>query len=445
MLLFINKILFFINTIYILLFESLIYVFTRDYEQYIINISDKLSKINIFYIKILQALSMNNEIFTPIINEYLLKFTDKVDFTYNDYNFNHIINTISYVNNFHSDYNIDINSIYQINSGMISIVYKGKMNKKMYNNKNNTFNTESIDIVIKLLRNNIEEYINESYNNIIFLINVLNLLPYIKYFNILDILEENKSIMLLQINFKNEVENIRLFKNKNKNVDYIVVPEPYEIFTKYNKNLIVMDYINGLKLNKICKTEKEIYLLQLAKFGIKCILYDGIYHGDIHPGNILFLKENNCINDRFNGLKLGIIDYGIVGKLNNNEQEIFYNFFTLLYKNDYTELSLIILNELIMPIEIFNNLSEYKKSELINRLEKIIINTITINKTFTPKDIFLINKLLSNYNLKLSLVFSRIQMSMAISDSVSKQLHSNITYVECVNLAMNELLKSIEL
>jgi predicted unusual protein kinase regulating ubiquinone biosynthesis (AarF/ABC1/UbiB family) len=445
MLLFINKILFFINTFYILLFESLIYVFTRDYEQYIINISDKLSKINIFYIKILQALSMNNEIFTPIINEYLLKFTDKVDFTYNDYNFNHIINTISYINNYHSDYNIDINSIYQINSGMISIVYKGKMNKKMYNNKNNTFNTESIDIVIKLLRNNIEEYINESYNNIIFLINVLNLLPYIKYFNILDILEENKLIMLLQINFKNEVENIRLFKNKNKNIDYIVVPEPYEIFTKYNKNLIVMDYINGLKLNKICKTEKEIYLLQLAKFGIKSILYDGIYHGDIHPGNILFLKENNCINDRFNGLKLGIIDYGIVGKLNNNEQEIFYNFFTLLYKNDYTELSLIILNELIMPIEIFNNLSEYKKSELINRLEKIIINTITINKTFTPKDIFLINKLLSNYNLKLSLVFSRIQMSMAISDSVSKQLHSNITYVECVNLAMNELLKSIEL
>jgi predicted unusual protein kinase regulating ubiquinone biosynthesis (AarF/ABC1/UbiB family) len=440
-----NKLIFIINTIYIILFESLNYILTRDYDTYIINVANKLSKINIFYIKILQALSMNNEIFTQKTNEYLLKFTDKVDFTYDDYNFNHVINTISYINNFHSDYSVDINSIYQINSGMISIVYKAKMNKKKYDNKNNRFNTETIDIVIKLLRNNIQHYINESYDNIYFLITILNIIPYIKYFNINDILQENKAIMLSQVDFENEVENIRLFKNKNKNVDYIIIPEPYEIFTKYNKNIIVMEYINGLKLNEISENEKEIYLLQLAKFGIKCILYDGIYHGDMHPGNILFVKENSCINDRFNGLKLGIIDYGIVGKLNDTEQEIFYNFFTLLFKNDYTELSLIILNELITPFEIYNNLSNYKKTELINRLEKIIIRTITINKTFTPKDIFLINRLLSNYDLKLSKVFSRIQMSMAISDSVSKQLHSNITYVESVNLAINELLKSIEI
>ena len=52
-----------------------------------------------------------------------------------------------------------------------------------------------------------------------------------------------------------------------------------------------MDYIKGDRLVDILPEDKEIYCEILAKFSIKCIFFDGVYHGDMHQGNLIFLKN----------------------------------------------------------------------------------------------------------------------------------------------------------
>lgn len=441
------RIVFVLNTFNIIFVEYIKYLFIKDYKKFIIDITDKLSKKNVFYIKILQAISTNNELFTPEINNHLLKYTNHVEFDEKDYNINHIINTIDYINKYYTDYYIDNNNLIQINSGMISVVFKGFMNKKILKD-NGEYHFVNQDIVIKLLRTDIKNKIINSFENIEYLIKILNIIPYINYFNLTTLIQESKDSFLTQINFENEVNNIRLFKNKNKKIDYVVIPEPYEIFTKYNKNIIVMDYIEGREINKINEDEKKIYLMQLASFGIKCILYDGLYHCDIHPGNILFIdnkKYNNYENDKYNGFKIGIIDYGIIGSITEEEQLLYFNFFTLMFEKKYNELSLIILNNFIESINDINSINNDEKLYLINKLEKIIIKTFTKNKSFSPKDIYSINKLLHNFDLRLSKKFSNVLLSIGISDSVSKQLETDIKYIDCVEDSVEEIMKSIKI
>jgi predicted unusual protein kinase regulating ubiquinone biosynthesis (AarF/ABC1/UbiB family) len=434
---FINKILFLLNTFSIIFIEILKYLIINDYKTFIINIADKLSKKNVFYVKMIQAISTNNELFTTEINNCLLKYTNNVEFSEKDYDLNHILNTINFINKFYDNYNINLKTLIQINSGMISVVFKGVMNKKIIND-NDEIEYIKKDIVIKLLRNDIKNFVDKSFENIEYLIKILNFIPTVKYFNINDIIEESKQNILLQTDFNCEVNNIRLFKNKNKNIDYLVIPEPYEIFTAYNKNIIVMDYIDGREINKIGNDEKKIYLLQLAKFGIKCILYDGIFHCDMHPGNILFVNDENK-------LKLGIIDYGIINTITEDEQLLYYNFFIYMFEKKYNELSLIILNNFLYPQDKYNNLNKDKKNNIINRLERIARNAFDECKTFKPKHILKMNKLLDLYNIKLSKKFSELLFSISISDSVSKQLEYDIKYIDAIKESIEEIIKTIKI
>ena len=66
----------------------------------------------------------------------------------------------------------------------------------------------------------------------------------------------------------------------------------------------------------------------MSRFNIKSVFYDSLYHADLHSGNIIFMKEKDHqgINDI---LKIGVIDYGIIGKLTREEQNIFFTFLFL--------------------------------------------------------------------------------------------------------------------
>ena len=88
--------------------------------------------------------------------------------------------------------------------------------------------------------------------------------------------------MMEQLDFNHEVENIKDMYEKNKYIDYVVVPKVYEEYTELNNDMIVMDYIDGIKLSDVMDKDKDVYSYLLAKFGIKCVLFDRLYHGDLH-------------------------------------------------------------------------------------------------------------------------------------------------------------------
>ena len=176
-----------------------------------------------------------------------------------------------------------------------------------------------------------------------------------------------------------------------------------------------MDLLEGRKLAGLDKDERDNYSYTMALFGIKCLLFDGVYHGDLHQGNILFMgTKDNPI--------LGILDMGIMGTLSRDEQNSFYLFFYSLVRREYTDAAEAIIDALAEPSELVSALPEHDMQSLTRKLEELSKNMIEISKECGVEEVNELNKELGKYGLRLSKSFCKVQLSLAMAEGVNKGL-----------------------
>jgi ubiquinone biosynthesis protein len=410
----------FINTGRVFGTEYISYLLGRDKDTCIKNVIDKLSKSNILYVKILQGLSTNTN-FSPEILNYINKYTDSVPYTNKDIDksFMRNINDINYNNN---EELLCLTSEVPIKSGVIALIYEGMIGNQK--------------VVIKVKKNNIYNKLLQSLDEIDIFLKIISFFPYIKYLNTSNIITENRKYLLEQTDFIKEINNNENVYKNFENSEYFVIPKVYRKYTEKYPNMIVMDYINGNKINNVVNDDKEEYSKLVAKFGLQCVLKHSIYHGDLHPGNILFINENGK-------KQIGILDYGIVGKITKEEKNIFLDFLYALSieKNDRKAIELLI-NKLVEPKSIVDKLTNEEYNNLFENVRYVINKTLNTKKgssSLGPDDLYNINKILYNSNLYIRKSFSRLEIAIAISESICKELSYNNSYMDSIKESLNEL------
>ena len=143
----------------------------------------------------------------------------------------------------------------------------------------------------------------------------------------------------------------------------------------------------------------------------------------------LFIKENE-------EYKLGILDFGIMGNLSREEQNDFFLFFQTLSNNDFNAASEHIIKKLVEPPEVVESLSRKNYSILLGKLALITHKAFVIDKILGPNEIYEINTVLYSYKLKLVRSFCKLELALAISDSVSKNLSHTTSYIENMSLVV---------
>ena len=366
-------------------------------------ITKHLANLNIFILKLLQGLSTNSVLLTKKQNEILLQYTDNVPYSQDDIE----SDFIKYIDIL-SDNKIKIKDNTPIQSGAIALVYKG-----IYENK---------EIVIKVQRKNMRHKIEEAINHMYMIAKIVNYFSLVPALNLNLLIDENKEIMLNQTDFITEVENMNRMKKNCQNIDYLKIPTVYPEFTRDNNNVIVMEFIEGRKIQELADEEKDDYAFLLAKFGIFSFLYNRFYHSDLHAGNILFLKNGEQI-------QLGILDFGIMGELTKKEQSIFYEFVNSIgkKKNDLKKSANIIMNSFI------------QHSQIEKEIYILLTTKMNKNNNFNSNDLYEINKILYQYNLQLSRTFCKVILAFAISDNVCQEVSHDISYLEHLEKATNEI------
>lgn len=407
---FISNIVFLTQTFFICLEFGFLYAINYDEEIRFENFIKQLASLNIFYVKLFQSICTNNYLLNDMQIEYLLKYTDEVPFSSNEIDIS-IERSLDTTALRISD-NLEINKhgeyLYPYKSGMISLIYRGTLNGEK--------------VIIKVLRKNIKNRLRFALKRMNFLFKLIGYLPYIKTFQLNELIKENKAILMSQTNFNNEVENINKMYSNCLNTDYVKIPKVYPEYTNDNSSVIVMEFLDGCKLEELDENDKDIYCEQLAKFSVKCILYNRLYHADLHPGNILFIKENGKH-------KLGIIDFGIMGELTKNEQNYYFKLLTSIANTkNYEDVIDIFLDGLVEPREKIKELSKTRYQILRSELANILNNKQT--NYITSCDVFKINTILGKYNLFLSKNFCKVELCMAISDSVISKLSCNKSYLD---------------
>jgi ubiquinone biosynthesis protein len=130
-----------------------------------------------------------------------------------------------------------------------------------------------------------------------------------------------------ELDYTLEASHIEHFARQFLDDETVYVPKVYRDLS--TQRLLVMEFIDGIKASDLDRLKQDGYDLQeIASRGADSILKQislfGFYHADPHPGNI-FILPNNVIC---------FIDFGMMGRIGQQEREDFTDFVELLINKD---------------------------------------------------------------------------------------------------------------
>jgi len=188
-------------------------------------------------------------------------------------------------------------------------------------------------VVVKVQRPGIEKKIREDLQILGTLAELVDrYIPEIRTYNPRGVVAEFRRSMELETNFIIEANNIRRFSLNFASEPHIKIPRVYSEYT--GRRVLVLEALDGIPLSQgeaLLQegTEPEEVLRRGLRAYMKMVYGDGLFHGDLHAGNVLLLKNN----------QIGLIDFGIVGRLNRKTQSAIANLFLALAEEDYDRLA----------------------------------------------------------------------------------------------------------
>lgn len=189
------------------------------------------------------------------------------------------------------------------------------------------------DIVIKVQRPGILKQINDDLDVLYFIADLVETsVPELRVYNLTAIVDEFFKTMALETNFLIEANNIIRFKKNFENDPSIKIPKVY--LEHSNEQILVMELIKGIRLSQPQALKQDgVEPLAVAKKGMKTffkmVFQDRFFHGDLHAGNIFILPNN----------QIGLVDFGVVGRLSVKTRDSIANMFIALAQEDYDSLA----------------------------------------------------------------------------------------------------------
>ncbi|NEP50344.1 MAG: AarF/ABC1/UbiB kinase family protein, partial [Moorea sp. SIO3C2] len=194
-----------------------------------------------------------------------------------------------------------------------------------------TLRSKRKPVIVKIQRPNLAEAFKRDLDLIKVVANLLISFNFMSYLRLDEAVSELDKIFNEELDYRYEASNTRNMRKTLKQ-HKIYVPK---IYSKYSKRrVLVMEYIDGVLASDYIKVlardpvrasqwedendfdpkkAGETMFISL----LRQVFEDNLYHGDLHPGNIIFLRRS----------KVAFIDMGSVGSL-DRELRVTYNEYT---------------------------------------------------------------------------------------------------------------------
>lgn len=129
-----------------------------------------------------------------------------------------------------------------------------------------------------------------------------------------DVIEELRFILLNELDYNKEFQNLVTIRENLRKYRHIVIPEPIKEYS--SGKVLTMDYIDGKKITSVSKlkqieTDFTPMIDDLVEAYMQQIIVDGFAHADPHPGNIHLTKDD----------RIALMDLGMVAKFSPKLQE----------------------------------------------------------------------------------------------------------------------------
>lgn len=217
------------------------------------------------------------------------------------------------------------------------------------------------EVAIKIQRPNIKHTIETDLDILFHLGRLIeNRTKWGKNYRIHEVIDEFSTSLRNELDYLMEGRNADNIRKQFIDDPTIHIPKIY--WDQTSKRILTMEMVHGIKVTHIEQLEMDGYDLPLIADRIANSLFSqvldhGLFHGDPHPGNI-FIMPGNVVS---------FLDFGLVGRLNDDMKHHFASLVIAVGKNSTDEMI-----EVFEAMDLLDNVENMKG--LHRDLEKLFTN-----------------------------------------------------------------------
>jgi ubiquinone biosynthesis protein len=142
-----------------------------------------------------------------------------------------------------------------------------------------------------------------------------------------------------ETDFRVEASNMDRFQENFSESSVVIIPEVFRTFS--TQDVLTLQFLDGVKISRAREAGCDMRLVGRRYLGssFQMLLEDGYFHGDLHPGNVLVLPGN----------RLGLLDFGMVGRLTQEMRENLVGMFFAINRRDFRTMARIYWELAIKP------------------------------------------------------------------------------------------------
>jgi ubiquinone biosynthesis protein len=170
-------------------------------------------------------------------------------------------------------------------------------------------------VVVKVQRPNIEVAVKADLNVINDLTKrIQKKQEWAKTLDLHGLVDEFGQSILTEMDYRNEASNVNLLARNMEQFGAIHVPTIYPSLT--TRRVLTMEFLPGVKISNVERIDEAgldrgELVQEFVAAMIKQALFDGFFHADPHPGNVLVDLETG---------EIGFLDMGLMGELNREQR-----------------------------------------------------------------------------------------------------------------------------
>ena len=204
-----------------------------------------------------------------------------------------------------------------------------------------------------------------------------------------EVFAELRKILLFELDYKREAQNLIRIKKNLEHFDQLIVPEP--ILDYSTGKVLTMEFIKGKKVTSLSplrqiENDYSELVSQLVESYLQQIINDGFAHADPHPGNIKFTDTN----------KIALIDLGMIARFSSGIREQLIELLIALGNNNGEKTARVLLK--------MSRLTEDSETEKFSRTVNAVVmeseNSLAKDLQ-TGKTLIQLNQLAIQTNIKL--------------------------------------------
>ncbi|NEQ41289.1 MAG: AarF/ABC1/UbiB kinase family protein [Okeania sp. SIO3I5] len=202
---------------------------------------------------------------------------------------------------------------------------------------------KKISVVVKVQRPGLEDAFKRDLDIIKIFVNLLVSFNVASYLRWDEFVVELEKTFKEELDFRYEAANGRRMK-KNLKFHKIYVPTVYQKYCK--RRVLVMEFIDGVLMSDYIKIllsdrqrakrwddENDVDAKEIGEklflSLLRQLFEDNLYHGDLHPGNIILLRKSKFV----------LIDLGSTGTLDAEFRRFYLNYINALSEGDFPKAS----------------------------------------------------------------------------------------------------------